>query len=92
MHTIKQLLSKLCESLVETEALNVAFAAVLALERQMLHGIGLVRKTWRSFDCLDRTQKEDRSRHTAKNQTAFFPPGTFLLQKVESAREGTKLT
>ena len=41
MHTIK-----LCESLVENEALNVAFAEFLALERQLLHGSGLVRKTW----------------------------------------------
>ena len=66
-------------------------AEVLALERQMLHGSGLVRKTWRSFDRLDRTQKEDRFRHRAKKQTAVFPSGTFLLQKVE-IREGTKLT
>ena len=65
-------------------------AEVQALERQMLHGSGLVRKTWRSFDRLDRTQKEDRFGHTcrAKNQTAGFPSGTFLLQKVE-IREGT---
>ena len=34
-----------------------SFAAIF-FEREMLHGCGLVRTTWRSVDRLDRTRKE----------------------------------
>ena len=46
----------------------------------------LVQATWRS-----ERERKDRFEHGAKNQTAVFQSGAFLLQKVET-REGIKLT
>ena len=56
-------------------------AEVLALERQMLHGSGLVRKTWRSFDRLDRTKKEDRFRNERRTKQQFFRQVHFFSKR-----------
>ena len=40
---------------------------------------------------LTEHKRKDRFEHSAKNQTAIFQTGTFLLQKVETIK-GIKLT
>ena len=62
-------------------------AEVLTLERQMLHAV----VAWCEKHGDPSIVLTERKGHRAKNQTAVFPSGTFLLQEVE-IREGTKLT
>ena len=92
MHTIKQHFSLSCESLVENEALNIAlsrgsgewnekYCTVVASCKQ--HSDPLI--------VLTEHERKDHFEHRAKNQTAVFQSGTFLLQKVET-RKGIKLT